>query len=168
MRVKHKDAKKEHSSMSMSLSHWQKKYYPNKKYLNYEFYDVPDIFDLFEINETNGNLTYIISDFSNVIFPKVRENPTKFVYKEHDPKYLDEYLMPVDKKNHSLLKKLITPSNTKRKAMPKKNDETSKLSKILNAFSNNKLLVGVLIAIIVALLNTNRIKNWINSIVDNF
>lgn len=96
MRVKHKDAKKEHSSMSMSLSHWQKEYYPNKKYLNYEFYDVPDIFDLYEINETNGNLTYITSDFSNVIFPKVRENPRKFVYKEHNPKYLDEYLMPIN------------------------------------------------------------------------
>jgi len=94
MRVKHKDTKKEHLKMSMALSHWQKEYYPNKKYLNYEFYDVPDIFDLYEIDETNGKLTYVTSDFAHVIFPKVRENSQKFVYKEHDPKYLDEYLMP--------------------------------------------------------------------------
>jgi hypothetical protein len=76
--------------------------------------------------------------------------------------------MPINNENHSFLDKLKTPSKIKRKAMPKKNEETSKLSKILSAFSNNKLLVGVLIAIVVALLNTNRIKNWINSIVDNF
>jgi hypothetical protein len=96
MRVKHKDTKKEHLNMSMALSHWQKEYYPNKKYLNYEFYDVPDIFDLYEIDETNGKLTYITSDFAHVIFPKVRENSQKFIYKEHDPKYLDEYLMPIN------------------------------------------------------------------------
>ena len=94
MRVKHKDTKKEHLKMSMALSHWQKEYYPNKKYLNYEFYDVPDIFDLYEIDETNGKLTYVTSDFAHVIFPKVRENSQKFVYKEHNQKYLDEYLMP--------------------------------------------------------------------------
>lgn len=93
MRVKHKDTKKEDLNMSMSLSHWQKEYYPNKKYLNYEFYDVPDIYDLFEINPKNGNLTYITSDFANSIFQKVRKNPIKFVSKEHDSKYLDEYLM---------------------------------------------------------------------------
>ncbi|MBK5191844.1 MAG: hypothetical protein JJE07_01305 [Flavobacteriaceae bacterium] len=94
MRVKHKDTKKEHLNMSMALSHWQKEYFPNKKYLNYEFYDVPDIFDLYEIDKTNGNLTYVTSDFASHIFPKVRENPKRLVYKEHDPKYLDEYLMP--------------------------------------------------------------------------
>jgi predicted nucleotide-binding protein len=94
MRVKHKNAEKNNSNTSMSLSHWQKEYYPNKKYLNYEFYDVPDIFDLYEIDQTNGNLTYVTSDFAHAIFPKVRENPKDFVYKEHNPKYLDEYLMP--------------------------------------------------------------------------
>tara|TARA_R110002096_G_scaffold387642_1_gene581850 strand:+ start:377 stop:847 length:471 start_codon:yes stop_codon:yes gene_type:complete len=94
MRVKHKNAEKNNSNPSMSLSHWQKEYYPNKKYLNYEFYDVKEIYDLYSIDQTNGNLTYITSDFAHAIFPKVRENPSKFVYKEHDPKYLDEYLMP--------------------------------------------------------------------------
>jgi hypothetical protein len=94
MRVKHKDGQKSNSDPSMSLSHWQKHYYPNKKYLNYEFYDVKEIYDLYSIDQTNGNLTYVMSDFAHAIFPKVRENPTKFVYKEHDQKYLDEYLMP--------------------------------------------------------------------------
>ena len=94
MRVKHKDSEKNNSNPSMALSHWQKEYYPNKKYLNYEFYDVLDIFDLYEIDQTNGKLTYVTSDFAHAIFPKVRENPKMFVYKEHDPKYLDEYLMP--------------------------------------------------------------------------
>jgi len=94
MRVKHKDGQKSNSDPSMSLSYWQKEYYPNKKYLNYEFYDVKEIYDLYSIDQTNGNLTYVTSDFAHAIFPKVRENPTKFVYKEHDPKYLDEYLMP--------------------------------------------------------------------------
>lgn len=94
MRVKHKNAEKNNSNPSMALSHWQKEYYPNKKYLNYEFYDVKEIYDLYSIDQTNGSLTYITSDFAHAIFPKVRENPTKFVYKEHDPKYLDEYLMP--------------------------------------------------------------------------
>lgn len=94
MRVKHKNAEKNNSNPSMSLSHWQKEYYPNKKYQNYEFYNVPEIYDLYSIDQTNGNLTYVTSDFAHAIFPKVRENPTKFVYKEHDPKYLDEYLMP--------------------------------------------------------------------------
>lgn len=108
MKVKHKDSKKEHLKMSMALSHWQKEYYPNKKYLNYEFYDVPDIFDLYEINEINGNLTYVTSDFSGQIFPKVRANPKKFVYKEHDSKYLDKYLMPknIDYKGLSFLKRI--------------------------------------------------------------
>ena len=94
MRVKHKDGQKSNSDTSMSLSHWQKHYYPNKKYLNYEFYDVKEIYDLYSIDQTNGSLTYVTSDFAHAIFPKVRENPTKFVYKQHDPKYLDEYLMP--------------------------------------------------------------------------
>uniref|UniRef100_UPI0040472969 hypothetical protein n=1 Tax=Polaribacter sp. TaxID=1920175 RepID=UPI0040472969 len=94
MRVKHKNAEKNNSNPSMSLSHWQKEYYQNKKYLNYEFYDVKEIYDLYSIDQTNGNLTYVTSDFAHAIFPKVRENPTKFVYKEHDPKYLDEHLMP--------------------------------------------------------------------------
>ena len=86
----------------MALCAWYKDYYPNKKYLNYEFYDVPDIFDLYEIDKTNGNLTYVTSDFASLIFPKVRENPTKFVYKKHDPKYLDEYLMPRNISNSGL------------------------------------------------------------------
>jgi hypothetical protein len=94
MRVKHKNAEKNNSNPSMALCAWYKDYYPNKKYLNYEFYEVLDIFDLYEIDQTNGNLTYVMSDFASLIFPKVRENPKKFVYKEHDPKYLDEYLMP--------------------------------------------------------------------------
>lgn len=108
MRVKHKDAEKNNSNPSMALSHWYKNYYPNKKYLNYEFYDVPDIFDLYEIDELTGNLTYIRSDFASQIFPKVRENPKKFVYKEHDPKYLDEYLMPrkIDYSGLSFFKRL--------------------------------------------------------------
>ena len=94
--------------MSMALCHWYKEYYPNKKYLNYEFYDVPEIFDLYEIDEMNGNLTYVTSDFASLIFPKVRENPKKFVYKKHDPKYLDEYLMPrkIDYSGLSFLKRI--------------------------------------------------------------
>jgi hypothetical protein len=96
MRVKHKSAENNNSDASMPLFNWQKEYCTNKKYLNYEFYDVPEIFDLYEIDQTNGNLTYLTSDFANVIFPKVRENPTEFVYKEHNPKYLDEHLMPVN------------------------------------------------------------------------
>lgn len=108
MKVKHKDAKKDNGYTSMALSHWYKHYYPNKKYLNYEFYDVPEIFDLYEVDELTGNLTYIRSDFASQIFPKVRENPKKFVYKEHDPKYLDEYLMPrkIDYSGVSFLKRL--------------------------------------------------------------
>jgi len=94
MRVKHKNAERNNSNPSMALSHWHKEYFPNTKYLNYEFYDVPDIFDLYEIDQTNGSLTYIRSDFASQIFPKVRENSKKFVYKEHDPKYLNKYLMP--------------------------------------------------------------------------
>ena len=94
MRVRHKNAEQNNSNISMALSHWQKEYYPNKKYLNYEFYDVKEIYDLYSIDQTNGNMTYITSDFAHAIFPKVRENPIKFVYKEHDSKYLDEYLMP--------------------------------------------------------------------------
>lgn len=119
MRVKHKNSEKNNSNPSMSLSHWQKEYYPNKKYLNYEFYDVPDIFDLYKIDQTNGNLTYVMSDFAHSIFPKVRENPKEFVYKEHDPKYLDEYLMPISysyvglsffKRILKRLKQIIIPS----------------------------------------------------------
>ena len=108
MKVKHKDAKKDNGYTSMALSHWYKHYYPNKKYLNYEFYDVPEIFDLYQVDELTGNLTYIRSDFASQIFPKVRENPKKFVYKEHDPKYLDEYLMPrkIDYSGLSFLKRL--------------------------------------------------------------
>ena len=108
MKVKHKDDKKGLGWTSMALSHWYKHYYPNKKYLNYEFYDVPEIFDLYEVDELTGNLTYIRSDFASQIFPKVRENPKKFVYKEHDPKYLDEYLMPrkIDYSGLSFLKRL--------------------------------------------------------------
>lgn len=65
MRVKHKNSEKNNSNTSMALSHWQKEYYPNKKYLNYEFYDVPDIFDLYEIDGTNGNLSYVTSEFAS-------------------------------------------------------------------------------------------------------
>lgn len=121
MKVKHKDSKKEYLNMSMSLSHWQKEYYPNKKYLNYKFYDVPDIYDLFEIDQKNGNLTYVTSDFSNSIFPKVRDNPTKFIYKEHDTKYLDEYLMPrkIDYSSFSLINRLLI--RIKQIIKPKKN-----------------------------------------------
>jgi|TARA_B110000240_G_C13302097_1_gene368932 hypothetical protein len=124
MKVKHKDTKKEHLNMSMTLSNWQKEYYPNKKYLNYEFYDVPDIFDLYEIDETNGKLTYITSDFAHVIFPKVRENSQKFVYKKHDPKYLDEYLMPIkiDYLGSSFLKRLS--KRIEQIIKPKKNPNT--------------------------------------------
>ena len=121
MRVKHKNAEKNNSNPSMALSHWQKEYYPNKKYLNYEFYDVPDIFDLYEIDQTNGKLTYMTSDFAHAIFPKVRENPKKFVYKEHDPKYLDEYLMPrkIDYSGLSFFKRILT--RIKQIIKPKKN-----------------------------------------------
>ena len=101
MRVKHKDARKEDLNMSMSLSHWQKEYLPNNKYLNYEFYDVPDIFDLFEIDERTGNTTYVKSGFNAEIIPFVRQNSKKYVFKPHDPKYLDEHLMP---------KKVIEPN----------------------------------------------------------
>jgi hypothetical protein len=94
MRVKHKNAEKNNSNTSMALSHWYKHYYPNKKYLNYEFYDVPEIYDLYEIDERTGNLTYLKSEFSAHVKQKIRSNPQKFVYKEHDQKYLDEYLMP--------------------------------------------------------------------------
>ena len=121
MRVKHKNAEKNNSNPSMALSHSQKEYYPNKKYLNYEFYDVPDIFDLYEIDQTNGKLTYMTSDFAHAIFPKVRENPKKFVYKEHDPKYLDEYLMPrkIDYSGLSFFKRILT--RIKQIIKPKKN-----------------------------------------------
>lgn len=102
MRVKHKDAEKNNSNPSMALSHWHKNYLPNKKYLNYEFYDVKEIYDLYEVDELTGNLTYIRSDFASQIFPKVRENPKKFVYKNHDPKYLDEYLMPINNSHTDL------------------------------------------------------------------
>ncbi len=94
MKIKHKDVKEEHQEISISLSQWHKEYFPKKKYLNYEFYDVPEIFDLYEIDDTTGALTYIRSDFASQIFPRVRENPNKFIYKQHNPEYLNKYLMP--------------------------------------------------------------------------
>ena len=94
MRVKHKDSRKEDVNMSMSLSHWHKEYLPNKKYLNYDFYDVPEIFDLYEIDQRSGSLTYVKSGFGSEIKPIVRQNPLEYVDKAHDQKYLDEYLMP--------------------------------------------------------------------------
>jgi hypothetical protein len=124
MRVKHKDAVKNNSNISMPLSNWQKEYYPNRKYLNYDFYDVPDIFDLYKIDQTNGNLTYVMSDFAHSIFPKVRENPKEFVYRQHDPKYLDEYLMPRNisysglsffKRLKKRIKQIISPNQNSNK-----------------------------------------------------
>lgn len=108
MKVIHKNADKGNGYTSMTLSHWHKHYYPNKKYMNYKFYDVPEIYDLYEIDETTGNITYLRSDFASQIFPKVRKNPKKFVYKEHDTKYLDEYLMPrkIDYSGLPFLKRL--------------------------------------------------------------
>jgi hypothetical protein len=103
MRVKHKNEEKNNKNKSMSLCTWHKEYYPNKKYLNYEFYDVPDIFDLYEIDKATGNLTYIKSDFASQIKHYARENPRKYIDKPHETKYLNEYLMPINKNIHSSL-----------------------------------------------------------------
>ena len=107
MRVKHKDAKKEHMNMSMSLEHWHKAYLPNKKYLNYEFYDVGEIFDLHEIDPETGNTIYIKSEFLHGIAHFPRENPNKYVIKDHDDSRLDEYLMP--KKRGVLTSQPLSP-----------------------------------------------------------
>lgn len=64
----------------MALFHWQKEYYPNKKYVNCKFYDVIVIVNLYESDKTNGTLTNLTSDFAIQIFPEIFENPTKFVY----------------------------------------------------------------------------------------
>ena len=140
MRIKHKDSKKEHIRTSIPLFTWHKEYYANKKYLNYEFYDVPEIFDLYEINEKNGETNYLMSDFANVIFPKVKENPKKFVYKTHDPKYLDEYLMPrkIDYSNLSFGKRIL--KRITQIIRPKSNP-----NKIpFNRFERMSIVIGVL------------------------
>lgn len=141
MRVKHKDAEKNNSNPSMSLSHWQKEYFPNKKYLNYEFYDVKEIYDLYSIDQTNGNLTYITSDFAYAIFPKVRENPNEFVYKEHDPKYLDEYLMPkrIDLENSMDLEQTINDLIEKAEKYRKISDEGDIMTGEVNSSQNISL-----------------------------
>lgn len=140
----------------MSLSHWQKEYYPNKKYLNYEFYDVPDIFDLYKIDQTNGNLTYVTSEFAHAIFPKVRENPKEFVYKEHDQKYLDEYLMPrkIDYSGMSFFDRFKNILNN----IPKlKTIYESIINSTISKVTSNIItgvIIGVLILIIWALYGT--------------
>lgn len=156
MRVKHKNSEKNNSNPSMSLSHWQKEYYPNKKYLNYEFYDVKEIYDLYSIDQTNGNLTYVTSDFAHAIFPKVRGNPTKFVYKEHDPKYLDEYLMPrntnySDLSSFGRFKKIL--NNIPRLKTIYESITNSTISKLTSNIITG-VIIGVLILIIWALYGT--------------
>ena len=94
MRVKHKDSEKGLHDTSMTLEHWQKTYLPNKKYLNYEFYDVPKIVDLYEIDETTGNTIFLRSTFEHSAKQIIRNEPKKYVSKTHDNNNLDEYLMP--------------------------------------------------------------------------
>lgn len=156
MRVKHKNSEKNNSNPSMSLSHWQKEYHPKKKYMNYEFYDVPEIFYLFSIDQTNGNLTYIMSDFAHSIFPKVRENPKEFVYKKHDPKYLDEYLMPRNTIYSDLtffgrFKKIL--NNIPRLKTIYESITNSTISKVTSNIITG-VIIGVLILIIWALYGT--------------
>lgn len=162
MRVKHKNAEKNNSNPSMALSHWQEEYYPNKKYLNYEFYDVKEIYDLYSIDQTNGKLTYLTSDFAHAIFPKVRENPTKFVYKEHDSKYLDEYLMPIiiSYSGLSFFDRVKKMWNNIPK--PKTIYESIINSKISRVTSNiiTTVFGGLLILIIWAVYKTQLIEIW--------
>ncbi|WP_299124526.1 nucleotide-binding protein [uncultured Tenacibaculum sp.] len=143
MRVKHKDGEKNNSNPSMTLSHWQKEYYPNKKYLNYEFYDVEEIYDLYSIDQSNGNLTYIMSDFAHTIFPKVRKNPSEFVYKEHDPKYLDKYLMPkrMDSENNMDINSTINGLIEKAEKYRKISDEGDFMTGEVNSSQNIALYI---------------------------
>lgn len=160
MRVKHKDAEKNNSNPSMALSHWHKHYYPNKKYLNYDVYDVKEIYDLYEVDELTGNLTYIRSDFASQIFPKVRENPKRFVYKDHDPKYLDEYLMPRNKFNSDLSffdrSKKIWNNMPKLKVIYEKVINSS-ISKVTSNIVTG-VIIGVMILIIWALFGAQIIE----------
>lgn len=159
MRVKHKDAKKSNSDTSMSLSHWQKTYFPHKKYLNYEFYDVPEIFDLFEIDENTGKLTYVKSGFASEIKNLVKKYPRKYVDKQHDSKYLDEYLMPknVDYSGLSFLKR---PKNNWSKIL-KLNTIYKRISKVAFKIIIS-VIIGVLILIIWALFEEQIVEYFKN------
>ena len=162
MRVKHKNAEKNYSNPSMALCLWQKEYYPNQKYLNYEFYDVPDIFDLYEVDQTNGKLTYITSDFEYIVSSKTRKEPQKFVYKKHDQKYLDEYLMPKNISYYELsfferLKKILNN-------IPKLKTIYERITNsTISKFTSNiikTVIAGLLILIIWAVYKTQLIELW--------
>ncbi len=148
MRVKHKNSEKGVGVTSMALCHWHEHYLPNKKYLNYEFYDVPDIFDLFEINkETGKDDIYIRTDFKSTLAHLVNENPFKYVLKEVDPNRLDEYLMPkkIDYSGVSFFKRLLI--RIKQIIKPKKNP-----NKIpFNRYESITIKTGIL-AIIIAII----------------
>jgi hypothetical protein len=111
MRVKHKDTKKDRLDPYVSLEAWHKLYYPNDRYLNYEFYDVENIVDLYEIDQETGNTTFLKSEFENDAERIVKDNQKKYFYKTVSENKLDEYLMPKNISNQSFssrLKKLAT------------------------------------------------------------
>lgn len=95
MRVRHKDADANLiTDPKMTIGHWQKEYLKNKKYLNYEFYDVQDIFDLYEVDKETGLSTYVKSDYKYALEYLVRKNDKKCFIKKHNSSNLNKYLMP--------------------------------------------------------------------------
>jgi hypothetical protein len=94
MRVKHKDSIKNRFDPSVSLEGWHSNYFPNKRYLNYDFYDVPNIVDVYEIDNKTGNTIFFKSTFEYYAKRLEDSNPRKYVYKPLADNRLDEYLMP--------------------------------------------------------------------------
>ncbi|OOV25767.1 hypothetical protein BXU11_13920 [Flavobacterium sp. LM5] len=103
MRIKHKYSEKHTSDPSVALEHWHENYYPNKKYLNYEFYDVPKIVDLYEINIQNSEPIFLKSTFEYFAKQMIQSEPHKYIYKPLAENRLDEHLMPTNKLNQSFL-----------------------------------------------------------------
>jgi hypothetical protein len=103
MRVKHKYSEKNTSDPSVALEHWHENFYPNKKDLNYEFYDVPKIVDLYEIDLLNGEPIFLKSTFEYFAKQMIQGEPHKYIYKPLAENRLDDHLMPKNKLNQSFL-----------------------------------------------------------------
>lgn len=106
MRVKHKDSEKHSSDPSVALEHWHENYSQNKKYLNYEFYDVPKIVDLYEIDLATGETIFLKSTFEYFAKQMISSEPHKYIYKPLAENRLDNYLMPKNALNQSSLTRL--------------------------------------------------------------
>ena len=166
MRIKFKGAEKHQYDTSVTLKGWHDVYSKNDKYLDYEFYDVPKIVDLYKVNPETERLEFERCAFDGEASHMVNNGKRNYAKKPHDESRLDEYLMPVDQ---DFFKKESTKPKTKKaKAIPSKNVAKSKVMKILDVISNNKLIAGLILLLIAALLKTDKVKDWINNILESF